>query len=317
MTDIVNRLQGVILNAERENSVIHAALEEIQRLRRENQALDAQCAPGNSLGTLWQHSETGRTMVIMRGDPQPRGIAGAPWLFVGTVHVDRDGLDVPEPVAPTQIRFDFMAHIQRAIEFSERTFGPGMRTAGVVDHIRKELREIEAAPADLEEWVDVLILALDGAWRTGATPEQIVAQIETKQAKNERRSWPDWRTVPTDRAIEHDRTGEQAAPVPEHTGRWNIDLNDDGSLSVCRGHHGKDEPCAFERFVPVHQDDFSPAKPVYYVHHDGMHAMAPAIFDAWAPRYPDEATKFRPVFDRTPSTAEADAIGSSAEGSRS
>jgi hypothetical protein len=101
--------------------------------------------------------------------------------------------------------FDFMAHLARQAEWSARTFGPGQRTQGVVDHIRKELREIEAAPDDLEEWVDVVILALDGAWRAGGTPEQIIATLAAKQAKNEARQWPDWRTADPNKAIEHVR----------------------------------------------------------------------------------------------------------------
>lgn len=102
--------------------------------------------------------------------------------------------------------FDFRAHLARQRAFSEKTFGPGARTAGVVDHIRKELREIEADPADVSEWIDVVILALDGAWRAGYTPDEIVAALVAKQEKNEGRTWPDWRTAPLDRAIEHDRT---------------------------------------------------------------------------------------------------------------
>ncbi|WP_236225343.1 dATP/dGTP pyrophosphohydrolase domain-containing protein [Pseudomonas pseudonitroreducens] len=101
--------------------------------------------------------------------------------------------------------FNFEQHLQRQREFSERTFGPGARAAGVVDHIRKELREIEGNPGDLSEWIDVAILALDGAWRSGATPQQIIDALVAKQAKNEARTWPDWRTVPADKAIEHDR----------------------------------------------------------------------------------------------------------------
>ncbi|MCT7342173.1 DUF550 domain-containing protein [Pseudomonas aeruginosa] len=80
------------------------------------------------------------------------------------------------------------------------SFGPGSRAAGVVDHIRKELREIEEAPGDLAEWIDVVILALDGAWRTGATPAQIIDALVAKQTKNEARTWPDWRTAPADRS---------------------------------------------------------------------------------------------------------------------
>lgn len=101
---------------------------------------------------------------------------------------------------------DFLAHLQRQREWSERTFGPGRRTEGVIDHIRKELREIKSCPDDLEEWIDVVALALDGAWRAGYSPKQIAAQLVAKQQKNEEREWPDWRAQPTDKAIEHKRS---------------------------------------------------------------------------------------------------------------
>ena len=42
--------------------------------------------------------------------------------------------------------FDLVAHLYRQRAFSERTFGPGARTKGVLNHIRKELAEIEADP---------------------------------------------------------------------------------------------------------------------------------------------------------------------------
>lgn len=102
--------------------------------------------------------------------------------------------------------FDFHAHLTRQREWSERTFGPGTRTKGVIDHIRKELNEIEADPTDVKEWIDVVILGLDGAWRAGYSPDQIIAALAAKQAKNEARTWPDWRTMSPDQAIEHDRT---------------------------------------------------------------------------------------------------------------
>ncbi|MCZ7655551.1 MAG: DUF550 domain-containing protein [Rhodocyclaceae bacterium] len=57
-----------------------------------------------------------------------------------------------------QTRYDLVAHLHRQREFSARTSGPGARTAGVLDHIRKELAEIEAKPADLTEWIDVVLL---------------------------------------------------------------------------------------------------------------------------------------------------------------
>lgn len=97
-------------------------------------------------------------------------------------------------------------HLERQRQWSRETFGPGKRTHGVLDHIRKELAEIEADPDDLGEWVDVIILAFDGAWRHGWEPQQIIDAIKAKQAKNEAREWPDWRTMSEDVAIEHDRS---------------------------------------------------------------------------------------------------------------
>lgn len=99
--------------------------------------------------------------------------------------------------------FDLIKHLYRQQEFSEATFGPGMRTEGIINHIKKELLEIEAQPHDIEEWIDVVILALDGAWRAGYKPEQIVQALEAKQTKNEGRNWPNWQEVPTGQAIEH------------------------------------------------------------------------------------------------------------------
>jgi hypothetical protein len=106
------------------------------------------------------------------------------------------------------MKFDLISHLTRQKDFSFETFGPGPRTQGVIDHIRKELKEIEANPKDLKEWVDVILLALDGAWRAGYDPVQIAAMIDEIQTRNENRKWPDWRTADPNKAIEHDRTGE-------------------------------------------------------------------------------------------------------------
>lgn len=100
---------------------------------------------------------------------------------------------------------NLIEHLYRQREFSSDTFGPGRRTEGVLDHIRKELIEIEKKPDDLEEWVDLMLLGMDGAWRAGYSPEEIAAAIESKQIKNESRKWPDWRTAEPGKAIEHIR----------------------------------------------------------------------------------------------------------------
>lgn len=116
---------------------------------------------------------------------------------------------------------DLKQHLIRQMAFSHATFGPGERTAGVIDHIRKELDEVAEANGDSSEWVDVVILALDGLTRRLAfstsdgqrndpdtVAQMAVNMIVGKQTRNEARTWPDWRTVSADKAIEHDRTGE-------------------------------------------------------------------------------------------------------------
>lgn len=105
-------------------------------------------------------------------------------------------------------RFDMLIYIARQRTWSADTFGSGDRTQGVLDHIRKELGEIEENPDDLEEWIDVIILALDGAWRRGYSPQRIVDALAAKQLKNMQREWPDWREAAPDQAIEHVRDAE-------------------------------------------------------------------------------------------------------------
>lgn len=114
------------------------------------------------------------------------------------------------------MRYDLSEHLCRQIAFSRATFGPGQRTAGVIDHIRKELVEVEEAGGAPEEWVDVVILALDGLTRsilyaplgfssTDEAAAQAAHMIREKQGINELRRWPDWRTAKPSTAIEHER----------------------------------------------------------------------------------------------------------------
>ncbi|MDP9167458.1 MAG: DUF550 domain-containing protein [Actinomycetota bacterium] len=97
-------------------------------------------------------------------------------------------------------------HIARQRRWSTLTFGPSPRLGGILEHIRSELLEIEENPTDVGEWVDVVILALDGAWRAGHEPQAIIDAIVAKQVRNEGRTWPDWRTFSPDVSIEHDRS---------------------------------------------------------------------------------------------------------------
>jgi hypothetical protein len=112
-------------------------------------------------------------------------ITGQVWLEITARRLRRDSDNAP----PAGLGGDAIdvAHLERQRDWSRRTFGP-QHVAGVIDHIRKELVEIEADPADLGEWVDVVILALDGAWRAGHEPGAIIRAIKDKQARNEART---------------------------------------------------------------------------------------------------------------------------------
>lgn len=128
-------------------------------------------------------------------------------------------------VLHNMVKFDLFNHLVRQQAFSHATFGPGSKTKGVIDHIRKELKEVEQSYEEedhegtMEEWVDVVILALDGLTRhisfgredneTRYDPHTVasvaIKMIVDKQTKNEGRKWPDWRTAPKDKAIEHSK----------------------------------------------------------------------------------------------------------------
>jgi hypothetical protein len=77
----------------------------------------------------------------------------------------------------------------------------------MIDHIKKELEEVELCEEnDGIEWIDVIILAFDGALRSGMGAQEIIDNIARKQGINEKRTWPDWRSLGQDVAIEHDRS---------------------------------------------------------------------------------------------------------------
>lgn len=93
-------------------------------------------------------------------------------------------------------------------KWAEQTFGPGLRTDGIVDHIGKELKEIKADPTDVYEWVDVILLAINGATRAGVSGKDLIEAIHAKIERNKARQWPDWRSAVPGTAIEHIRSAD-------------------------------------------------------------------------------------------------------------
>ena len=81
-------------------------------------------------------------------------------------------------------------YVHRHREWSKKTFGEGLKTIGITKHIEKECEEIRANPKDLYEWIDVMILAIDGYWRHGGRPEVLMEALAAKQHINFGRTWP-------------------------------------------------------------------------------------------------------------------------------
>lgn len=89
-------------------------------------------------------------------------------------------------------------------EWSVDTFGP-QHFEGVLDHLAAELDEVGENPGDVMEWVDVLLLAFDGAARAGHAPDNLLSAFHAKIEVNKQREWPDWRQADPHRRIEHIR----------------------------------------------------------------------------------------------------------------
>ena len=121
--------------------------------------------------------------------------------------------------------FDLIRYAKRHKTWSWSTFGPPRESkrnryydplagdqwstdcvGGIIDHIKKEVNEVETAPdreARRFEWVDIVILAMDGYLRDGGTPMGFALDLGQKQRINEQRKWPDWRQMEPGKAIEH------------------------------------------------------------------------------------------------------------------
>ena len=102
--------------------------------------------------------------------------------------------------------YDLVTHLRHQKEWSATAFGPAEkvdRTEGIFDHMQKEIEEAREKPHDIEEWIDIAMLAFDGAWRNGATPEEIAGVLFEKLQKNRNREWPDWTKADPNKAIEH------------------------------------------------------------------------------------------------------------------
>jgi hypothetical protein len=122
----------------------------------------------------------------------------------GYVRPHPDNQKVFEPQRSKKFNlYDFLIKHRK---WTRAAFGPGKRTEGVINHLKKELKEIRNNPSDLEEWIDLILIAFDGAKRQGHSTYKIIQTMQYKFFINsQKRAWPDWRNLKDQQSevIEH------------------------------------------------------------------------------------------------------------------
>src|SRR6476659_4947519 len=99
-----------------------------------------------------------------------------------------------------KITMTFDQSYKKANDWQIKTFGPYYSPKSIIDHIRKELIEIEEEPFILEEWIDLMFLAFAGASRlvkyhspklsSEDTVSVVRSAFDSKLKKNKARTWP-------------------------------------------------------------------------------------------------------------------------------
>ena len=103
-------------------------------------------------------------------------------------------------------RNEFRRFCDEQAEWSRATFGPDnvRGPIGALKHLEKEAQEAQDAPSDIKEYVDCFFLVIDAALRAGFL-DNLLSAAFAKLEENKQRTWPNWRTLPLDTAIEHVR----------------------------------------------------------------------------------------------------------------
>ncbi|TPG60144.1 dATP/dGTP pyrophosphohydrolase domain-containing protein [Ewingella americana] len=117
-------------------------------------------------------------------------------------------LEMNDGKVPREKPFSLEEFIEDKKEFSIKAFGPDYSSNRILDHIIKEVAEARKHPKDVMEWIDIIHLGLDGAWRSGTKTEHIINALESKLELLKMRDYPDWRTADENKPIEHIRDDE-------------------------------------------------------------------------------------------------------------
>lgn len=123
---------------------------------------------------------------------------------------------------------DLEAYLAVQKGWSAIVFGEGPRVEGICKHIESELKEVRANPSDVTEWVDIVILALDGAWRAGYSPAEVCEALHAKQNINLDRQW---KPITSDgEPIFHIRDPKENKPLSESQ-----QILNDCPYTACKG----------------------------------------------------------------------------------
>jgi hypothetical protein len=87
-----------------------------------------------------------------------------------------------------EAQFEFNRFMEERREWALKQF-PTQSCESVCRHIEKELTEIRACNTDLVEWIDVVLLAMEGYCRSGGNASDIFSAMKAKHAVNLTRKW--------------------------------------------------------------------------------------------------------------------------------
>lgn len=157
-------------------------------------------------------------------------------------------LHIPPP--PKALHgFDMVEFLERRGHWSLVTFGHGKRLEPLLEHLRRELAEARRKPSDITEWIDIALLAFDGAFRQGHTAHDVVAALLGKQAINEARDWPPPTPgEPTEHVRKEPSAGELQQRIAEAAHEYERELN--YAIGIACGHPVEDDrPVRMRRHV--------------------------------------------------------------------
>lgn len=83
---------------------------------------------------------------------------------------------------------DFEELEKQRFEWASKTF-KGCTAQGALEHLKDEIKEIEAEPTDPIEYADALMLLFDAAGRSGVTVKDIFIAFRDKHQVNLTREW--------------------------------------------------------------------------------------------------------------------------------